>query len=281
MLRVSHSKPCGEQALKFLSPIILVGLNLLSFWPAQSFASPWAQGDNELFISSRVNYFRATGDFLSSTPGQASDIFERIETDTYAEYGLTDKYTISAKAVFGSSTIRNSFEIQQASGLSELEGYIQRQLWGSERAAGAISIIGALPSRFETGVLPGIETDGASLGVRFLYGRTLIAGPRKVVATVETDYRRRFGDAADQSRVDFTLGVEATPKISLLLQSFNQLSLRNAQNDGVDFDIYKVAPSAVWHGGRRWSLQAGAIYEYAGRNVPTGTTFFLGLWTRF
>jgi len=244
-------------------------------------ASPWPRGDNHLFVSSRANYFRATDDFLSFTSGDTNDQFQRFETDTYLEFGLTDKVTLGGKLVYGTSTISNQFESRSASGFSEIEAFVQHQLWSGQRDVGALSIIGALPSRFETGVRPGIEGDGGAVEARFLYGRDLVSGPQKVFAGIEAGYRKRFGGAADQGRIDITFGFEPSQKILFLVQSFNTLSVRNENNDGADFDVFKAAPSLIWRGGKRWSVQGGVIHEYAGRNLSRGTTYFVGLWTVF
>ncbi len=259
----------------------LVIAGILAVWPLAAPASPWPRGENNVFISSRANYFRATGDFLGSTPGETSDRFERYETDTYLEYGLSDRYTIGGKIVYGTTTVGNRFETVTDSGFSEIEGFLQRQLWGGEKGVGAVNLTFARPSRFDAGVRQSVQSDGPALEARFLYGRDFIERPVKIYAAAEIGYRRQFQDAADQARSQFTLGVEPVPRFLFLLQSFNTVSVRNETNAGADFDVYQVAPSLVWRAGRRWSVQAGVIHEYAGRNLERGTTYSIGLWTAF
>jgi len=244
-------------------------------------ASPWARGDGRVFIASNAEYFSAEGDFLASTPNDFTDKYQRYEARTYGEFGLTDSITLGGTIVYGVSEISNELEIRNASGFSQLEGFIQHQLWKGIQDVGAIRLIGAAPTRFETGVRPGIETDGAAIEARFLYGRNLIAGSSKLFSTVEVGYRKRLGNAADFGQLDFTFGYEPSPKWLLLLQSFNTISVRNSETEGTDFDIFKVSPSVAWRIGDRWSIQAGMTYEYAGRNIPTGNTYFLSLWSSF
>ncbi len=244
-------------------------------------ASPWPRGANHVFLSSSANYFRAEGDFLGSTPGEEDDLFERYETDTYLEFGLSDRYTIGGKVVYGTTTVGNRFETISDSGFSEIEGFLQRQLWGGGKGVGAVSLTFASPSRFDAGVRQSVQSDGPALEARFLYGRDFIEKPIKIYAAAEAGYRRQFEDAADQARTQLTLGIEPIPRFLLLLQSFNTISIRNETNGGADFDVYKAAPSLVWRGGKRWSLQAGATFEYAGRNLARGTTYSIGVWTAF
>ena len=244
-------------------------------------ASPWPRGDNRLFVATNAEFFIATDDFLPSTPDEATDSYKRYDLKTYAEFGLTDQITLGGTVIYSQSTISNRFEARQASGFSQIEAFAQHQLWASAKSVGAVRVTGGVPTRFETGLRPNIETDGAVAELRFLYGRNIALKPFKIFASAEAGYRKRFGDAADFGQVDITVGVEPTDKFLLLLQSYNAKSIGNAADDGVSFDLYKISPSIVWRLRKRWAIQAGATFEYAGQNVQRGNTYFLGLWSSF
>ncbi|MEL7489196.1 MAG: hypothetical protein AAGJ73_00640 [Pseudomonadota bacterium] len=211
----------------------------------------------------------------------ATDRFERIETDTYFEYGLTGKTILGGKIVYGTSTLKNEFESVSVSGVSEAELFLQRQVWSRGKNVASVSITGAIPNNVEAGLRPGVANDGPAAEIRVLFGRRLTERPREFYVGAEAGFRKRFGDAADQGRIDITAGYQPAEKFLLLLQSFNTISVRNETGEGADFDAYKIAPSLVWRGGRRWALQGGVIHEYAGRNLATGTTYFFGLWSEF
>lgn len=251
------------------------------FAPATAFASPWGRPDGALFVSSRADYFRARGEFIDDGVNATPDLFERLESNTYAELGLTPKVMIGAKAIYGSSWISNEVETRGGTGFSEIEGFIQRTLWRGDNGVAAMRIAGAAPSRFDAGVRPGLKSDGADLELRFLYGRNLMAAPVKIFSAVEIGYRRRFGDAADQIRLDAMAGVEPALRFLFLVETFTTLSARNEAPGGADFDVFKVQPSLVWRATRRCSLQAGVTHEAAGRGLALGDTYFLGLWTEF
>lgn len=244
-------------------------------------ASAWGQQKNSLFISSRADYFRANGSFLSAAGEETRQRFERFESNTYAEFGLTPDVTIGAKAVYGSSWLSNEFEQQSATGFSEIEGFVQRRLWRGAAGVGALRITGAAPARFDTGVRPGLRSDGADLEARLLYALNIITSPVKIISGGEIGYRRRFGDAADQIRFDAQILIEPSDRFLLIVETFSTLSVRNENLNGADFDVFKIQPSAVWRFGRHASVQIGLTHEAAGRGLVLGNTYFVGLWTVF
>ena len=261
-----------------LTRLIVIVLGAL-LAPASADAAAWNRDKGDFFVLSRIDYFRATGNFLASTPDGESDRFERFETNTYTEYGLNDRVTLGGKLVYGTTTISNQFESVTLNGFSEIEGFVQTKLWRNNQSAASLRFSGAAPSRIEPGT-PGIVTDGAAAEIRALYGRNLSIEP-KVYVNFEVAYRRRFGPPADETRFDATIGYEPVPRLLLLLQSFNTIALRNEEPGGTDFDVYRIQPSLVWRASRRWSVQVGAIHDYAGRNFARGNTVFIGLGTSF
>ncbi len=243
-------------------------------------ASPWAREDDRLFIATRADYFIAIAD-VPIPPVTSPPRFERFETHTYVEFGLTSRTMIGGKFIYGTSNYDDGFVRTDGSGFSEVEAFVQREVLRNKQHALSFSLAGAAPMRLETGVRPGLHSNGADLEARVLYGRDLIAKPFKVYATTEAGYRRRFGASADQIQADFLLGVEPTNDFLILAQVFSTISLRNEDVGGADYDVVKIQPSIVWRVSRRWSLQAGVTREAAGRNLLLGDAYFFGFWTVF
>ncbi|MFQ5564034.1 MAG: hypothetical protein ACE5FO_10750 [Parvularculaceae bacterium] len=260
---------------------ILFAAPALILSTAPALGSPWGRQDGAAFISTRADYFRARGNFFVGGPEQEEGRFSRFESNTYAEYGLTPAITLGAKAVYGSSWITNGVETRGGTGFSEIEGFVQTTLWRGRKDIVSLRLTGGAPSRFDTGVRPGLKNDGADLEARALYGRNIAAAPVKIFSAVELGYRRRFGDAADQARLDVMAGFEPSPRLLLLVETFSTLSMRNEAPGGADFDAVKIQPSIVWRAAKRWSVQAGMTHEAAGRGLVLGNTYFVGLWTEF
>ncbi len=235
-------------------------------------ASPWGRAPGAFFLSSRFDYFSAAA---------AEARFERYESNTYGEIGLPAAFTIGGKVVYGTSIATGDLTPTAASGVSEAELFLQRELIRKGGSVVALKLTGASPTRFAAGARPGFVSDGADLEARVLYGATIVERPLKVFATAEAGYRRRFGDGADQVRLDGLVGVAPTPRLLFLGEVLSSVSARNEQLGGSDFDIVRAQSSAVVRFSKRWAIQGGASFEFAGRNVLLGETYFVGLWTEF
>jgi hypothetical protein len=244
-------------------------------------ASPWAKADNALLIISRANYFNADLTPTSAPDGTIENRFQRIDSNTYIEFGLTDEVTIGGKAVFGTSWLMRGTDIETATGFSEVEVFGQYQFYHSGKDVSAVRIAASRPSNFSSGARPELQSDGADIDASILYGRNLLSRQLKIFAAIDAGYRKRFGQAADQVRLQTTLGVEPGKHFLLLIDTFATLSLRNEEVGGADFDIVKIQPSALWRISNRWGVQAGVTEEVYGRNISLGRTYFIGIWSSF
>ncbi len=235
-------------------------------------ASPWGRAPGSFFLSSRFDYFSA---------GAAGAQFERYESNTYGEIGLPAAFIIGGKVIYGTSIATGDLSPTAASGVSEAELFLQRELFRQGSSVVAFKLTGASPTRFAAGARPGFVSDGADVEARVLYGATLAERPLKVFATAEAGYRRRFGEGADQIRLDTLIGVAPTSRLLFLGEVLSSVSSRNELPGGSDFDIVRAQSSAVIRLSKRWAVQGGASFEFAGRNVLLGETYFIGLWTEF
>lgn len=243
-------------------------------------ASPWGREPGRLFLSTRADYFLARAD-AGDPLALGQQRFERIESNAYAEFGVARRATIGLKVVYGTSSYFDGFETISASGFSEIEGFVQRELARDDAQVLAVRVAGGAPSRFASGVRPGLANDGADVEARLVYGRTMLLRPVKIFAAAETGYRRRFGDGANQFRGDLTVGVEPSRRLLAMVEMFSTASLGDAAPGGADYDVVKIQPSLAWRATRRWSLHAGVTLEAWGRNLLLGDTWFLGLWAEF
>jgi hypothetical protein len=243
---------------------VLLSAAALSFMTIpNAMASPWPREKGRLFLSTRGAYFSADGD--SSLAGALDrPRFERVDSEVYAEYGLTRKATLAAKVVYSDATYFDGFDARGASGFSEIE----------------ISA-STFPAGLEDGSRPGDFGEDIDAELRVLYGRDLALKPFKIYATAETAYRRRFGDGADQGRADLLLGLEPFKRTLILLEAQSRWSLGNEEPGGADYDVVALQPSFVWRQTKRWAVQIGLTHEAAARNLDRGTGYFLALWSEF
>jgi len=248
---------------------------------APALAAPWVRANNELLVISSANYFRADLEPTMTSGGIVDSDFKRLDSNTYVEFGLTDDITIGGKAVFGTSWLTRGTNIETATGFSEIEVFGQHQVLRSRQSAGAVRLTLVRPSNFSSGARAELQSDAMDVDISILYGRNLYSRRSKIFAAIETGYRKRLGIAADQLRIQTTIGFEPSARVLLLVDAFATLSLRNEDIGGADFDIVKIQPSALWRISNRWGLQAGVTEEITGRNIALGRTFFVGLWSSF
>lgn len=274
----------GRRAILFRLRCALLAYTLVCaslFFAEKANASPWTLPARELLVISRADYFNADLGPVNTLDGIVDSRFERLETNTYAEYGLTNRVMIGGKVVYGTSWLTRGATAETATGFSELEAFGQYQLFRNGRHAGAVRVAIARPSGFGSGARAALQSDGPDLQLSALYGRNLSDGPVKIFAVADAGLRKRFGDAADEARFQATLGAEPGGGFLLLLDSYATLSFRNEDPGGGDYDIVKIQPSVVWRLSRRWTFQAGVTEEVAGRNIDLGRTYFFGIWSRF
>lgn len=266
----------------FLSPRALCGaaaILILNALNAAS-ASPWVRERGNVFIASRAEYTRAISDApLDGALGPSR--FERTDSELYVEWGVFRTVTLGGKARYGVSNSFDGFEETTSSGISETEAFIQHEILRNHRNVFSVKLTGAAPARIGSGVRPQTLADGAEAELRALYGRNVFSRPFKAFTAIEAGYRRNFGDASDQVRIDALVGIEPWRRLLILAEVFSTTSLRNAVGDGADYDVVKIQPSAAFQISRRISVHGGMTREVSGRNLVLGNAYFLSIWTEF
>ncbi|MGF1543828.1 MAG: hypothetical protein ACFB00_04905 [Parvularculaceae bacterium] len=241
-------------------------------------AAPWTRRPGDVFLETRADYFTSRTDATR---------FERLETVTYGELGAPFATMIGGRVAYGRTWTGDAAGPSIVSdGVSEAEVFLQKTICRDDDDKNALSArFGAVrPARFST-ARPGLAVDGFDVEGRLLYGRNLTLPPFKTFAIAEAGFRRRFGAAADQLRLDAGLGVEPTNRLLALFEVQSKISLRNETFDpdglGADFDVVRFQGSIVVRIDRRTALRVGGAVETAARNVEPGRTAFVGVWSRF
>ena len=259
----------------FRLTILLAIANIAS---GQSVASPWPQETRAGILITSLNYFHSS-DCLESDCDERSS-FDRLDTSTYGEYGLARNLTLIGKFSYGQTwaTFRDLQSVNR--GVTNAELGVQHTFSRKGGVWSARTII-ALPPDENSGVRGAFISDSVDVEAAVLYGANLTTGPNKLFTAIDIGYRKRFGDGADFIRAQSTLGYEIGDRFLLLGDVFADISMRNESLNGADYDVVKLQPSIVFAVTPRWSLQASMTEEIAGRNINTGRTFSIGIWTRF
>lgn len=235
-------------------------------------ASPWNRPDGDVFLANRIDYFRSSTDVSS---------YARIDSDGYVEWGVTDRWMVGGKAVWGTAFVTDAGGRRTVSGFGESDLFVQRQLKRGAHSASAVRLAGVRSGAVAAGARPGEQSGGFDVDVRALHGRDILLQPFKVFVAAEAGYRHRLSGAADQARGEFLVGVEPSRRFLVLLETQSIISIQNNKPDFDDFDLHKAQVSLVWRASRRLAVVAGARTEFAGRNIEPGDAFSLGFWTQF
>jgi len=275
-----------QKILPLIRACILL-VSILDYNPA--LASPWTRPKGSIFLTAGSDIFSATGDFQFDPPpleDSPDDRFQRIQSNAYVEYGLSDKWLVSLKGSYSFFTVRSPNATSSNANLSEIEGLLQRQIFKGKTNPFSLALAAGQNNSLAGGTRPGFQSDGIDTEVRALYGRTFATKPFQIFAGTEVAYRRRFGIAADQIRADIKFGFEPHKRLLFLIDGFTVTSLRNntINSDGLvgaDFDVIKIEPSVAIRVTKGYRLQFGGNFEIAGRNIERGRSFFVNLWSEF
>jgi hypothetical protein len=239
---------------------------------APAAASPWNRKDGAVFLANRIDYFRSTTDVSK---------YARVDSDTYLEWGVTDRWMTGGKAVFGNAFIEDANGVRTLSGFGESDVFVQRQLQRGEHSATALRLAGVWSGDVTDGARPGEQAGGFDVDLRALHGRDIILKPFKIFVAAEAGYRHRLSDASDQARAEFLIGAEPSRRFLILLEAQSIISVKNGAPGLDDFDLMKAQGALVWRATKRWSVFAAARTEFAVRNIVPGDAISLGFWSEF
>lgn len=236
---------------------------LLLLLPLAADAGAWTRAPGEGFASAALTgYETDDGGYAEATLA------------FYVEWGWRDGVTIGGAAELAlpdgddaettlSSFVRTRLRVGAAGDpLSAQLAVFQPFGDGSRQAA-----VGALSD--------------TAVEARLLYGRGFGTARGDMFVDLQTGPRIEFGDAADQWRIDATVGLRPGPRWLLLAQGFGTVSLRNARGEGDDYDVLKLAPGVGYEIGDGATLLVGLEREVWTRDVDKGVRFRIAIWRTF
>ena len=257
---------------------LLVVLSMLSPVPAS--AGAWTQQQGNGIAIATLAYSEADTRFLDDGSTRRATDFRKTEARLYLEYGLTDWATVTAQPEWRRKKTGPT-QGENVNGLGRIDAGLRLRVWQGETSV--LSIQGSVR-------MPGTSDDLApanggdtewELDGRLLFGRGFPVFGRNAFTDMQLGYRFRFGDPADELRFDLTSGIDLTPSILALVQSFNSVSVGTATGGFSQTREHKLSASLVYRFGEHWSVQAGGIVTVAGQNIVEEQGFFFGLWRSF
>lgn len=212
--------------------------------------------------------------------------FRKLEGRLFFERGVTERLTFTGQAAYARSELDDGAAISVGGG-GEIEAGLRATLWRGRRTVGALQAVIGGSTGFSGARDPVTGANGVDLEGRALFGLSLddlLAGG---FLDAQGAYRRRFGDAADEVRLDLTTGFAIGPTDwRFFIQSFNSFGVTDAVAPFERARLHKLATSFVSPLAKRTfgdgvQIQLGVERALAGRSAFRETRVFTALWLTF
>lgn len=261
--------------VRFLGSCAILLLGSSGGGRAAAFLEPEGQGQVIVTTSftDSANAFDAAGRLVPVAS------YRKFELNAWMDYGLTDKLTLvfvpSADDIAGSGNPGSTYR-----GLGMTEAGVRMAIAQTESTIFSFQATGLAPGSFNK-TNPALAGDNAfESDARLLYGASFQLGGLSSFVDVETGYRwHEIGPG--EIRADLTFGIRPIPKLQLLAQSFNIVSVGPGLAYAPNFRSDKLEASAVYDFAENWSAQLGAFATVAAENARRERGLITAVWYRF
>ncbi|MFD1330664.1 hypothetical protein ACFQ4O_01470 [Methylopila musalis] len=209
--------------------------------------------------------------------------FSKRELQLYVEYGLTDAFTLVGAGALQRISSADEYETSRRQGFGRTEIGLRARLWTDGRWVVSAQGSGALGGAKRGDGFAAVGEQDDQLDARVLVARSFSAFGGDGFVDVAAGYRARFGDPADEARLDATLGWRKRGSRWLwLTQSFSAIGLgRWSGPYPLKQRTHKIQTGAVYDL-RSWLfVHAAGFVSVAGRDSLDEKGAMLGVGCRF
>lgn len=248
---------------------------LLSAAPA--FAGAWPQKRGTVEVIAGAAYSESDSGF-DGRVGGTDPKFRKLEVAPLISWGVDGDTTISFQPSWQHLKADNAAGgSDKGSGLADAEFALRRTIWQDGADILALQPLVRVPLGYDKGDQPPLGSGKVDAEMRALYGHGFDGG----FFDGQLAYRTRGGPAADELRLDLTVGLRPDTDWLLLAQSFNAVSVGTPGAGYGDVRRYKVQLSAVRRLTEDLGLQFGVSKAIGGRNAGGERMALVALWWTF
>jgi hypothetical protein len=247
--------------------------SLFFLCPRDAEAGAWTQQKGHGLSITTVTISRASDGFDAGGAVIDTPDFRKEDYELYEEYGLTQHLTALLHLRY--TDLHPEPPSEHAAGLGETELGMRLGLYSGKR-----DVVSVQASVFMPGgtVLTSGSLDGElrlNLGSDFRLWRW--------TGFLDTGfaYRGRMNHFRDELRADLTAGLNLTPSLQLLMQSFTVLTIGAGRTTAFQGQMSKAGLSLLYRVTPHWSLQLGGLETLSGTGVPRERAGLAALWYRF
>lgn len=264
----------GVRAFCCLAPV------LVCLFGESAYAGAWTRAKGEGVILSSFSHHQFD-------LGYAGFEYSKLESAVYAEYGLTDRFTLYGRlsretrihvapalrraGVTGDHTVRTVSSALGESALGARTRLISSGRWTVSAQAGAV--------RFATEPNPLLKPDTRwGLDSRLLIGRSL--GQAQFI---EAQLARRQGVEGEdgETRLDLSWGVRPAERWLILAQSYSAWGEGGWGAYLTPYESHRIHLSVIAPVTEGLSLQLGAINSVSSDRIAPERAYMISLWREF
>ena len=247
---------------------------------APAMAGAWnpEAGHGEILVTTLFE--SAAASFNQSGRFTPTPLYRSLQAIAFVDYGVTDWLAALIRPAVQSASL-GAPDNQRYTGLGDSEIGAQARLWRddstvlSAQASMRAPTNGGLADNWLQG------TRQPEYDFRLLLGKSAVIGGLTAFIDIETAYHLCVGAAPNQTRFDLTFGLYATPRLMLLVQSFNIVSSPSSNANYPQWAQYKAQLSLVYSLNADWRAQLGAFTTMAGKNAYRENGALVALWRPF
>lgn len=260
---------------RFISAACLAIALLLPAAPALAGAWPQAAGTVEVIAG--TTYSQSDSGF-DGRVGGPDPTFRKLEVAPLISWGVDGATTLSVQPSWQSlKADRAGGGSDKGAGLADAEFALRRTLWQNGAGIMALQPLIRVPLGYDRGDQPPLGSGKLDAELRALYGHGFAGG----FFDAQLGYRTRGGPAADEVRLDLTLGWRPDADWLLLAQGFNAVSVGTPGAGYGDVRRYKLQLSAVRRLTDEVGVQVGLSKAIGGRNAGGERMVLVALWWQF
>lgn len=304
---------------KYKKPLLAaIALLLL---PIAGYGAAWTKAKGKWQSINTSSMYKSNKYYDANNESQSSgQDYGKYDVSRLYEYGYRDDLTIGYNLNINSSTTKlssNSSQVFDLRGCGvtnssplnkrtittfEADLFFRKRLYDENGVVISVQPLIKTPCFYLHESDYGV-TDNFDIEMRFLSGvsyklpfnakeNSFFTGQYHF-AGLETAYRYRSGEFADQIRLDATAGFNFGAKTMLLSQAFGTISTQKEKVEAIEFaanDIYfrrdtysalKLQLSAVQKFTDKTSVQLGVFTDVYGKNSGDGTGAIFSIWREF
>jgi hypothetical protein len=257
--------------------LIPVVLGAVALAPGAAFAGAWTLPAGQ---GQAIETLFGWGGSGAPYGGSAAPNESKFETQTYLEYGLTDRLTIvgqlGVERYALTAPSKDTFFGFDYSGAG-----LRAKLWSNDAWVFSLEASASVSGAREPNKPAQAGDTGPQADVRAQLGHNLTLFGAPSFLDAQAGYRARTDGPPSEWHGDLTLGVDWTPRTQILAQTFNTVSNGAGTPGFLAWEQHIGQLSLAYALNDQWKVQFGGFATLYRRNTNSEYGALVAVWRRF